>query len=114
VQQARGGLSQWFSIGVSPDPRDMATPRGPLPQSDAATVNPDLQLLEESLPSVFQSTSLWTKFKEEMRVYHRWLGILFYYSPEFPRYEGAVFVLEHRDHAVGAVCDLQGEGAEDE
>jgi hypothetical protein len=85
IQQPRGGLSQWFSIGVSPDPRDMATPRGPLAQSDAATVNPDLQLLEESLPSVFQSSSLWTKFKEEIRVYHRWLGIVFYYSPEFPR-----------------------------
>jgi hypothetical protein len=85
IQQSRGGISQWFSIGVSPDPRDMATPRGPLGQSDAATVSQELQLLEESLPSVFQSKSLWTKFKEEMRVYHRWLGIVFYYSPEFPR-----------------------------
>jgi hypothetical protein len=41
--------------------------------------------MEESLPSVFKSDSLWNKFKEEMRVYHRWLGIVFYYSPEFPR-----------------------------
>jgi hypothetical protein len=44
-----------------------------------------LQFLEESLPSVFKSDSLWNKFKEEVKVYHRWFGIVFYYSPEFPR-----------------------------
>jgi hypothetical protein len=47
--------------------------------------NQDLKLIDESLPSIFRSDSLWVKFKEEMRVYHRWLGIVFYYSPEFPR-----------------------------
>ena len=41
--------------------------------------------LDQSLPTVFKSDSLWNKFKEEMKVYHRWLGIVFYYSPEFPR-----------------------------
>jgi hypothetical protein len=45
----------------------------------------DLKMMEEALPSIFKSDSLWVKFKEEMRVYHRWLGIVFYYSPEFPR-----------------------------
>jgi hypothetical protein len=44
-----------------------------------------LKLLEEALPSIFKSDPLWVKFKEEMRVYHRWLGIVFYYSPEFSR-----------------------------
>jgi hypothetical protein len=44
-----------------------------------------LSILDESLPSVFTSDSLWLKFKEEVKVYHRWLGIVFYYSPEFPR-----------------------------
>jgi hypothetical protein len=43
------------------------------------------KLIEEVLPSIFKTDSLWIKFKEEMRVYHRWLGIVFYYSPEFPR-----------------------------
>jgi hypothetical protein len=47
--------------------------------------NQDLNLIEESLPSIFRSDSLWVKFKEEMKVYHRWLGVVFYYSPEFPR-----------------------------
>jgi hypothetical protein len=44
-----------------------------------------LKLIDDSLPSIFKSDSLWNKFKEEMKVYHRWLGIVFYYSPEFPR-----------------------------
>jgi hypothetical protein len=48
-------------------------------------VKEDLKLIEESLPSIFKTNSLWSKFKEEMRVYHRWLGIVFYYSPVFPR-----------------------------
>ena len=44
-----------------------------------------VKLMEESLPTIFKSDSLWNKFKHEMKVYHRWLGIVFYYSPEFPR-----------------------------
>jgi hypothetical protein len=50
-------------------------------------VNPtqERQLIEEALPSIFKSDSLWIKFNEEMKVYHRWLGIVFFYSPEFPR-----------------------------
>jgi hypothetical protein len=44
-----------------------------------------VKLMEESLPSIFKNNSLWLKFQEEMRVYHRWFGILFFYSPVFPR-----------------------------
>jgi hypothetical protein len=62
----------------SPDPNNVPSAAG------HSTIT-DLQLLEESLPSIFQSKSLWIKCKEEMKVYHRWLGIVFYYSPEFPR-----------------------------
>jgi hypothetical protein len=83
IVQAREGASNWFSIGISPDPSDLQTPNCPL--SESASLDPDAQLLEEILPSVFKSNSLWTKFKEEMKIYHRWLGIVFYYSPEFPR-----------------------------
>jgi hypothetical protein len=75
-QQSR--VSYWWSVGVSPSPND------PSPDLSVQS-NPDLKLLEESLPSIFQSNSLWIKFIEEMRVYHRWLGIVFFYSPEFPR-----------------------------
>jgi hypothetical protein len=52
---------------------------------DARGMKSEHKLIEESLPSIFKADSLWLKFKEEMRVYHRWLGIVFYYSPEFPR-----------------------------
>jgi hypothetical protein len=47
--------------------------------------NQDLKLIDESLSVIFRSNSLWLKLKEEMRVYHHWLGIIFYYSREFPR-----------------------------
>jgi hypothetical protein len=72
--------SGWVFTGISPsDPT--------LPQSspNQPSGNEDLHSIEESLPSIFKSNSLWSKFKEEMRVYHRWLGIVFYNSPEFPR-----------------------------
>jgi hypothetical protein len=55
------------------------------PSSDDAVGSQERKLIEESLPSIFKSDSLWLKFKEEIKVYHRWLGIVFYYSPEFPR-----------------------------
>jgi hypothetical protein len=44
-----------------------------------------MTMLDDSLPLIFRSDSFWSKFKQEMRVYHRWLGVLFYFSPEFPR-----------------------------
>jgi hypothetical protein len=60
---------------------DIISPR----DSESNEANEDLQLIEGSLPAIFKANSLWTKFKEEMRVYHRWLGIVLHYSPEFPR-----------------------------
>jgi hypothetical protein len=78
--------STWFFVGVSPSdapvPSISANAHNP---SDGVVANDDLKLIDDSLPSIFKSDSLWCKFKEEMRVYHRWLGIVFYYSPEFPR-----------------------------
>lgn len=47
--------------------------------------NQDIALIDETLPSIFKTDSLWNKFKHEMQVYHRWLGIVFFYSPAFPR-----------------------------
>jgi hypothetical protein len=61
------------------------TPSDPIVQSDRSQTKNDFLLIEESLPAIFKSDSLWTKFKEEMKVYHRWLGIVLYYSPQFPR-----------------------------
>jgi hypothetical protein len=57
----------------------------PAAKKDDIKKNEDIKLIEEALPSIFKPNSLWIKFKQEMRVYHRWIGIVFYYSPEFPR-----------------------------
>jgi hypothetical protein len=64
-----------FSSGIAPSD----------PSRRESEVCEDVKMIEDALPSIFKSTSLWTKFKEGMKVYHRWLGIVFYYSPEFPR-----------------------------
>jgi hypothetical protein len=64
-----------FSSGITPSD----------PSQTESEVHEDVKMIEDALPSIFKSNSLWNKFKEEMKVYHRWLGIVFYYSPEFPR-----------------------------
>lgn len=48
-------------------------------------VREEFDKIEESLPAVFRADSVWNKFIREVKVYHRWLGIIFYYSPQFPR-----------------------------
>jgi hypothetical protein len=57
------------------------------PPSPVSAVSPkeDLKLIDQSLPSIFNQDPVWKKFMNEMKVYHRWLGIVFYYSPVFPR-----------------------------
>ena len=50
-----------------------------------SSVENELSLLNQSFPQVFRSNTFWNKFKNEMKVYHRWLGIVFYYSPVYPR-----------------------------
>jgi hypothetical protein len=57
-----------------------------LPRAVGTKIEESIKCLEESLPSVYKSESLWNKFKHEVKVYHRWLGIVFHYSPDFPRY----------------------------
>jgi hypothetical protein len=53
--------------------------------NNRSRVREDIKLIDESLPSIFKSDSIWNKFKQEIKVYHRWLGIVLYYSPVFPR-----------------------------
>jgi hypothetical protein len=47
------------------------------------------QLAEEALPTILQSSSSsrsWkSKFFDELKRHHRWLGIIFFYSEKFPR-----------------------------
>jgi hypothetical protein len=41
--------------------------------------------IENSLPKILQSKSFSDKFKEEIKRFHRWFGVVFYFSHEFPR-----------------------------
>jgi hypothetical protein len=65
----------FFTFGITPSD----------PSRRESEVHEDVKMIEDALPSIFKSNSLWNKFLEEMKIYHRWLGIVFYYSPEFPR-----------------------------
>lgn len=44
-----------------------------------------LEIAQESLPGILSSKSLTVKVKEEVKRHHRWLGVVFYYSRQFPR-----------------------------
>ena len=36
--------------------------------------------LDQALPSVLQPLPMWTRYKTELQVYHRWAGVYFHYS----------------------------------
>lgn len=44
-----------------------------------------LAMAEEALPNVLRARSLWRLMKEELKRHHRWFGVCFYYSDQFPR-----------------------------
>jgi len=46
---------------------------------------PEMKIIEASLPSVLRSKPYVDRFVEEVRHFHRWLGIAFHFSPVFPR-----------------------------
>lgn len=43
------------------------------------------KFLEDSLPNALQSHSFIAKIVVELRLYHRWVGIVFHYTPPMPR-----------------------------
>ena len=43
------------------------------------------QRIEESLPLVMRPIPLLDKCKNEMKIYHRWVGVYFHYSSAYPR-----------------------------
>jgi hypothetical protein len=45
----------------------------------------DMQLIDESLPAALSSKPFVERFVEENRKNHRWLGVIFYFSPHFSR-----------------------------
>jgi hypothetical protein len=48
-------------------------------------LSPDIQMIESSLPPVLSSKPFIWKFAEETRRNHRWLGVIFFFSPHFSR-----------------------------
>eukprot|EP01034_Spumella_vulgaris_P023652 gene23652-biopygen20523 len=49
------------------------------------TLNKDLTMIENSLPSVLSSQSLQKRIVKEIKQHHRWLGVILFYSDAFPR-----------------------------
>jgi hypothetical protein len=45
----------------------------------------EISTIEKSLPEVLRSKPFGERLKDEIMHYHRWMGIIFYYSPVFPR-----------------------------
>jgi hypothetical protein len=45
----------------------------------------EIQAIEKVLPNVLRSKSLSVKFTHETKRFHRWFGIVFHFSPVFPR-----------------------------
>jgi hypothetical protein len=53
--------------------------------NDGAVVHSELKMLEEALPRALQNEPIWKKVIDEVKIYHRWFGIIFHHSPYFPR-----------------------------
>jgi hypothetical protein len=45
----------------------------------------NLRIIEESLPIAFQNRPFLYRFIEENKHFHKWMSIIYYYSPVFPR-----------------------------
>jgi hypothetical protein len=41
--------------------------------------------VEESLPMILKPLPLWRKFGNEVQMHHRWVGVVFHYSPAYSR-----------------------------
>jgi hypothetical protein len=45
----------------------------------------EMNEIEQSLPNVLRSKPFAERFKEEVKNYHRWIGVVYYYCDSFPR-----------------------------
>jgi hypothetical protein len=57
---------------------------GPAKLSTIDTLAPK-DLVDSSLPQIFREDSFTTKFIKELKVYHRWFGVIFFYSEHYSR-----------------------------
>jgi sugar lactone lactonase YvrE len=63
-----------------------ARPRiNPLLSHHSKPVSGFLQFAENSLPSVLNSRSMFSKYKAELKRHHRWAGLFTHYTAKFPR-----------------------------
>ena len=54
--------------------------------ASVSRTNSPYMMIEASLPEVLnEGTPFLERFSREVKVYHRWLGLIFYYSPHFTR-----------------------------
>jgi hypothetical protein len=51
----------------------------------SVTLEDERNEIENSLPKILQSRSFSEKFWEEIKRFHRWFGVVFYFSQDFPR-----------------------------
>ena len=48
-------------------------------------INKELEMVESSLPQVLSSRSFSQRVADEVKHHHRWFGVIFYFSEDFPR-----------------------------
>jgi hypothetical protein len=51
----------------------------------AKVINTELELVENSLPQALSSRSFTDRCIDEIKHHHRWFGIIFYFTEDFPR-----------------------------
>jgi hypothetical protein len=51
----------------------------------SSVVSEEVQMIDNSLPAALASKPFYQKFIEENQKNHRWLGVVFYFSPHFSR-----------------------------
>jgi hypothetical protein len=81
-------IHQDKSVSINPQKEDIyATSTKNLNKSsrNIERVSTEMKMIEETLPMAFRTAPLLERFTVELKKYHRWLCIWFYYSPNFPR-----------------------------
>jgi len=48
-------------------------------------INRELEMVENSLPKVLSSRSFSQRVADEVKHHHRWIGVIFYFTEDFPR-----------------------------
>lgn len=79
-----GDLHNKFNINAIFALEGQAPARG-LNDRDYRDPNQILMLAEEALPNILSLKPFWLRLFNELKLHHRWIGVVFYYSPQIPR-----------------------------